>query len=252
MDRKIRVGAVSYLNTKPLLYGIERSPVRSEIELIIDHPASIAAMLLNEEIDMGLVPVAVIPLMNEAHINGDYCIGSNGNVASVCLFSETPLENVEKVLLDYQSRTSVQLARILMKEYWRINPELVDAGKDFRRQIKGTTAGVVIGDRALEQRKISPYVYDLAEAWKGFTGLPFVFAAWISNKRLDPDFIKAFDEANRQGILHIDDVVAENPYPLFDLHDYFTKHLDYRLDAFKRKGLEKFLSYLEINVKTHL
>jgi chorismate dehydratase len=246
------VGAVSYLNTKPLLYGIERAPVSREIELIIDYPASIANMLLNDEIDMGLVPVAIIPLMNEAHINGDYCIASNGNVASVCLFSETPIERVERVLLDYQSRTSVQLARILMKEYWRISPELVDAGKDFRQHIKGTTAGVVIGDRALEQRKISPYAYDLAEAWKGFTGLPFVFAAWISNKRLDPRFIKAFDEANRQGILHIDDVVAENPYPLFDLHEYFTKHLDYRLDALKRKGLEKFLSYLEINVKTHL
>jgi chorismate dehydratase len=246
------VGAVSYLNTKPLLYGIERAPVSRDIELIIDYPASIANMLLNDEIDMGLVPVAIIPLMNEAHINGDYCIASNGNVASVCLFSETPIERVERVLLDYQSRTSVQLARILIKEYWRISPVLVDAGKDFRQHIKGTTAGVVIGDRALEQRNISPYVYDLAEAWKGFTGLPFVFAAWISNKRLDPRFIKAFDEANRQGILHIDDVVAENPYPLFDLHDYFTKHLDYRLDALKRKGLEKFLSYLEINVKTHL
>jgi chorismate dehydratase len=252
LDRKIRVGAVSYLNTKPLLYGIERAPISSEIELIIDYPASIANMLLNDEIDMGLVPVAIIPLMDEAHINGDYCIASDGNVASVCLFSETPIEKVEKVLLDYQSRTSVQLARILMKEYWRISPELVDAGKDFREHIKGTTAGVVIGDRALEQRKISPYVYDLAEAWKGFTGLPFVFAAWISNKQLDPGFITAFDEANRQGILHIDDVVAENPYPLFDLHDYFTKHLDYRLDALKRKGLEKFLSYLEINVKSHL
>jgi chorismate dehydratase len=252
LDRKIRVGAVSYLNTKPLLYGIERAAISSEIELIIDYPANIATMLLNDQIDMGLVPVAIIPLMNEAHINGDYCIASNGNVASVCLFSETPIERVERVLLDYQSRTSVQLARILMKEYWRISPELVDAGRDFRQHIKGTTAGVVIGDRALEQRRISPFVYDLAEAWKGFTGLPFVFAAWISNKRLDPGFIKAFDEANRQGILHIDDVVAENPYPVFDLHDYFTKHLDYRLDALKRKGLERFLSYLEINVKSHL
>jgi chorismate dehydratase len=244
LDRKIRVGAVSYLNTKPLLYGIDRADVRKQIELIIDHPASIATMLLNDEIDMGLVPVAIIPQLEEAHINGDYCIGSNGNVASVCLFSETPLENIEKVLLDYQSRTSVQLARILLKEYWRVNPQLVDAGKDFREQIKGTTAGVVIGDRALEQRRLSPYIYDLAEGWKGLTGLPFVFAAWISNKRLEPGFIEAFDEANRQGLLHIDEVVAENPYPLFNLHDYFTKHLDYRLDPLKRKGLERFLQYL--------
>ena len=241
------MGAVSYLNTKPLLYGIERSGIRKDIELIIDYPARIAGMLLKDEIDMGLVPVAIIPQMKEAYINGDYCIGSNGNVASVCLFSETPIERVEKVLLDYQSRTSVQLARILLKEYWQVTPELIDAGKDFRDHIKGTTAGVVIGDRALEQRKQSAYIYDLAEAWKGLTGLPFVFAAWISNKKMDAGFIRDFDEANRQGILHIDEVVAENPYPLFSLHDYFTKHLSYTLDTQKRKGLERFIGYLTVS-----
>lgn len=244
MDRKIRVGAVSYLNTKPLLYGIERAPVRKDIELIIDYPASIASMLLRDEIDMGLVPVAIIPHLKEYYINGEFCIGSDGDVASVCLFSETPIDKVEKVLLDYQSRTSVQLARVLLREYWKVSPQLVDAGKDFRDHIKGTTAGVVIGDRALEQRQISPFIYDLAGEWKAFTGLPFVFAAWISNKPLDPDFIAAFDEANRQGIAHIDDVVAENPYPLFSLRDYFTIHLNYNLDQSKRKGLERFLSYL--------
>ncbi|GGA86362.1 chorismate dehydratase [Puia dinghuensis] len=228
-----------------MLYGIERASVAKDIELIIDYPSRIATMLLNDEIDMGLVPVAIIPQMQEYYINGDWCIGSNGNVASVCLFCETPIEKVERVLLDYQSRTSVQLARVLLKEYWKISPELVDGGKDFRDHIKGATAGVVIGDRALEQRHRSPYIYDLAEAWKALTGLPFVFAAWISNKRLDADFIKAFDEANRQGVLHLDEVVAANPYPYFSLHDYFTKHLDYRLDAAKRKGLQLFLQYLE-------
>jgi chorismate dehydratase len=244
------VGAVSYLNTKPLLYGIERAPIREKIDLVIDYPSRIAAMLLNDEIDMGIVPVAVIPLMREYHINGDYCIGSNGSVASVCLFSESPIEKIQTVLLDYQSRTSVQLARILLKEYWKISPVLIDAGEDFREHISGTTAGVVIGDRALEQRKISPYIYDLGEAWKALTGLPFVFAAWISNRALDPAFIKEFDEANRQGLRQIDAVVAGNPYPLFDLHDYFTKYLDYRLDDEKRQGLKKFLHYLNSNVKS--
>jgi chorismate dehydratase len=246
LDRKIRVGAVSYLNTKPLLYGIERAPIRKDIELIIDYPASIASMLLKDEIDMGLVPVAVIPLMREYYINGGYCIGSNGSVASVCLFSETPIENVGRVLMDYQSRTSVQLAKVLLREFWQVSPEIVDAGKDFRDHIRGTTAGVVIGDRALEQRRISLYIYDLAEAWKAFTGLPFVFAAWISNKPLDPGFIAEFDEANRQGIAQIDKVVAENPYPIFDLHEYFTKRLDYTLDEPKQRGLERFLSYLRV------
>ena len=246
MDQKIRVGAVSYLNTKPLLYGIERAPVRERIELVIDYPARIAAMLLRDEIDMGLVPVAVIPQMREYYINGGYCIGSNGPVASVCLFSETSIDKVDRVLMDYQSRTSVQLAKILLRDFWKVGPEVSDGGKDFRDHIRARTAGVVIGDRALEQRRISSYSYDLAEAWKALTGLPFVFAAWISNKRLDPLFVSEFDEANRQGIQQIDRVVAENPYPLFNLHDYFTRHLEYNLDEPKRQGLEKFLSYLSV------
>jgi chorismate dehydratase len=250
LDRKIRVGAVSYLNTKPLLYGIERSPVREEIGLIIDHPASIAEMLMKDQIDMGLVPVAIIPFLQEYHIQGNYCIGSNGNVASVCLFSDSPIEKVEKVLLDYQSRTSVQLARILMREYWKVDPKLIEAGKDFRDHIGGTTAAVVIGDRALEQRARSRYIYDLAEAWKDLTGLPFVFAAWISNKPLPPAFIARFDEANRQGLLQIDQVIAENPFPFFNLRDYFTRHLNYDLDQPKRRGLEKFLGYLTVPMKS--
>lgn len=244
MERKIRVGAVSYLNTKPLLYGIERDAIMDEIELVIDYPARIATLLLEDRIDLGLVPVAILPGMKEYHINGSYCIGSSGAVASVCLFSEVPVERIERVLLDYQSRTSVQLARVLLKEYWKITPELVDAGKDFRNHIKGTTAGVVIGDRALEQRKISPYVYDLGEAWKDLTGLPFVFAAWISNKALDPAFVERFDAANKAGLEQIDQVIAANPYPLFDLNSYFTKYLDYHLDDKKRKGLDRFLQYL--------
>ena len=233
------------MNTKPLLYGIERSSLMRDIDMVIDYPASIASMLLKDEIDMGLVPVAILPLMQEYYINGDFCIGSNGPVASVCLFSEVPVEKIGRVLLDYQSRTSVQLAKILLREYWKINPELVSAGKDFRECIRGTTAGVVIGDRALEQRKISPYIYDLGEAWKALTGLPFVFAAWISNKPLEPGFIKEFDEANRAGLAQLDKVIAENPYEVFDLRAYFTRYLDYRLDGPKREGLTKFLQYLE-------
>ena len=218
----------------------------NEIDLIIDYPSRIAGMLLADEIDMGLVPVAVIPEMKEYHINGDFCIGSQGPVGSVCLFSETPMEKIERVLLDYQSRTSVELARILLKDYWKITPELVDGGIDFRDHIGGTTAGVVIGDRALEQRRLSPFIYDLGEAWRNLTGLPFVFAAWISNKELDPVFVRKFDAANRAGLQQIDKVVAENPYAVFDLHAYFTRYLDYSLDDLKRKGLTKFLHYLRV------
>ena len=213
----------------------------SAIELIHDYPAEIARKLLAGEIDMGLVPVTVLQQLPDNHIYTDYCIGCNGPVASVCLFSEVPLEKVEKVLLDYQSRTSVALAKILISEHWKLEPQLIDTKSDFRADIKGTTAGVVIGDRALQQRKNSPYIYDLGEAWKNFTGLPFVFANWIANKKLPDEFIAAFNEANRSGLLHIDEVVAETPYDVFDLKEYYTKYIDYNYDYEKMQGKEIFL-----------
>jgi chorismate dehydratase len=242
--KKIKVGIVNYLNTKPLLYGIEHSPVYSEIEPVPEYPARIARMLLEDEIDMGLVPVAVIPKMKEHYINTGYCIGCTQPVASVCLFSDVPVEEIKEVLMDYQSRTSVTLARILMRDHWKISPVLTDTKDDYRPRISGTTAGVVIGDRALEQRKKSKYIYDLGEAWMAHTGLPFVFAAWVSNKPLPEDFVKAFDEANREGLKHIDEVVAANPFGAYDLHEYYTKNISYELDDAKRQGLSKFLDLI--------
>lgn len=244
MNGKIKVGAVSYLNTKPLIYGFKEGMLMEKMELITEYPSRIAAMLLNNEIDIGLVPVAILPSMREAHIITDHCIGCDGPVASVCLFSDVPVEQVEKVLLDYQSRTSVRLAKILLKEYWKITPQIIDAKEDFRNHIKGTTAGLVIGDRAFEQRTISPYIYDLGEAWKAFTGLPFVFATWIANKALPADFIREFKQATAAGLRQLDRVIAENPYSKYDLQEYYTQNISFELTAEKRKGMELFLQLL--------
>ncbi|MDQ3683235.1 MAG: menaquinone biosynthesis protein, partial [Bacteroidota bacterium] len=192
--KKIKVAAVNYLNTKPLLFGIKNHPGFDQIELIEDYPAKIADMLINGKVDLALVPVSIIPQMKEHYVITDYCIGSDGAVASVCLFSEVIIENIEKVYLDYQSRTSVMLAKILLKEYWKKKVKFINAtSEEFQKEIVGSTAGVIIGDRALEQRLESKYIYDLGEAWKHHTGLPFVFAAWISNKRLPADFIIQFN-----------------------------------------------------------
>ncbi|MDQ6888671.1 MAG: menaquinone biosynthesis protein, partial [Bacteroidota bacterium] len=196
MQTKIRVGAVSYLNTKPLIYGFDQGKINEEAELIIDYPSNIASMLLADKIDVGLVPVAIIPELKEYHIISDYCIASDGDVASVCLFSDVPMENIEKILLDYQSRTSVELLKILVKEHWKIHPVFEETAAEYQQEITGTTAALVIGDRALEQRKKSTYIFDLGLEWKKFTGLPFVFAAWVSNKKFNEDFIKIFNEAN--------------------------------------------------------
>lgn len=243
---KIKVGAVSYLNTKPLLYGISRLPVKDRIELITDYPANIAARLLDGSIDVGLVPVAIIPRLTESHIITDFCIGAEGPVVSVALFSETPMENIKKVLLDYQSRTSVNLARVLLKYYWKKELAFLDASEGYQDQIKGDTAGVVIGDRAFTQRLKSPYIYDLAEAWQAFTGLPFVFAAWVANKVLPEDFISEFNQANAYGLCRLDEVIRENPYDKYDLYTYYTKNINYALSSTKKLGLEKFLDYLKM------
>lgn len=244
--KKIRVASVSYLNAKPMLYGIRRHPIINEIELVEDYPAKIAQMLIDDQVDVGLIPVAATLKLDEWHVVGDYCIGSEGEVASVCIFSEVPMEQLETVLLDYQSRTSVNLARILLKEYWQKNVQLVDAsGEDYRELIKGTTAGVVIGDRALQQRLRSKYSYDLGEAWKNHTGLPFVFAAWIANKKLPESFAGQFNAANALGFSHLEEVVRENPFPEFDLQDYYTSYISYKLTVEKRKGMALFLQKLK-------
>lgn len=245
MDRKIRVGAVSYLNTKPLIFGLEKGMLEDRISLQMDFPANIAAKLLNDSIDIGLVPVAILPRLQDPHFVADYGICCDGPVASVCLFSEVPVEEIKEVLLDYQSRTSVRLARILMKEYWKIDPLIIDTKDDFRDRIQGTTAGVVIGDRALEQRAKSSFIYDLGEAWKSMTGLPFVFAGWISNKPIDPEFIEAFNRANEYGLQRLDEVIRQHPYPAYDLHQYYTRDIIYKLDEEKKKGLSLYLEYLE-------
>jgi chorismate dehydratase len=245
LDKTVKVGAVSYLNTKPLLYGWKHGYEIAKAELIEAYPAKVAEMLLNDEIDVGLVPVAIIPRLKEAHIVTGYCIGAEGPVASVCLFSEVPIEKIERVLLDYQSRTSIALAQVLMKNYWKIAPVVEPATEDFRDHIKGTTAAVVIGDRAFEQRLQSTYVYDLAEAWKAFTGLPFVFAAWVANKKLPAEFIDAFNASNSVGLSDLQSVVDENPYTKYDLLTYFKHNISYELTDEKRKGLDLFLDYLQ-------
>jgi chorismate dehydratase len=242
---KIKVGIVSYLNTRPLIYGLKLEPIASQIELVEDNPARLAEMLKNDEIDLGLIPVAAIHELKESHLLGEYCIGTEGEAASVCLFSEVPLEQIEKVYLDYQSRTSVELLKWIMHEYWGIHPEIINAtDEDYRKEIKGTTAGLVIGDRAFEQRKLSTFFYDLGAEWKKITGQPFVFAAWVSNKKLPNEFIKIFNEANAMGLTHINEIVSSQTFDLYDLKKYYTLHLNYLLDERKKKAMEYFLQVI--------
>lgn len=245
--KKIKVGIVNYLNTAPLVYGLQNSSLIHSIDLTSDYPANLARDLVSNNIDLGLVPVAVIPRLQQWWLVGSHCIGAEGSVASVCLFSEVPLASIRTILLDYQSRTSVELIKILVRDFWKLsNVKFENAQDGFESRIKGETAAVVIGDRALQRRRFSPYSFDLAEAWMSFTGLPFVFAAWVSNKPLDEEFVTAFDEANASGVKNIDKVIATlDQNSGTNLQEYFTKYISYQLDEKKRLGLQKFLHYLD-------
>ena len=239
------MGAVSYLNTKPLIYGFEQGKMKEELELIFDYPANIALLLANDQIDIGLVPVAVIPTLKEQYIISDYCIGCDGEVASVCLFSDVPLQEIETILLDYQSSTSVALLKILLKEHWKISPQLIAGTDNYEKNISGTTAGLVIGDRALTQRQQSKYIYDLGLGWKEMTGLPFVFAAWVSNKKLPEHFVLRFNKANTYGLNHLELVIKQNPNDIFDLKNYYTQFIKFKLDSQMHEAKALFLSKIK-------
>lgn len=241
MNSKINVTAVSYLNTKPLLYGIEHHPIREKLNLQVAYPSLIAKALAEGTTDIGLVSTASLLTLPNAEIVGSYGIGASGKVASVCIYSQVPLNKVEKIYLDYQSRTSVKLAEILLKNHWNLAIPLVDAPENYIELLEGNVAGVIIGDRALRANHDFEYVYDLAENWKLHTGLDFLFAAWIATKPILSDFLEEFDQANALGVDSIDKVIEQNTFPYYDLNTYYRKNILYKIDDNKRAGLSLFL-----------
>ncbi|MEZ4985401.1 MAG: menaquinone biosynthesis protein [Saprospiraceae bacterium] len=253
MTKPIRVTAVSYLNTKPLLYGLLQSSLAEEITLSLDIPSECARKLKAGEVDMALTPVAILPELEEWHLVSDYCIGAVGAVKTVSIFAEQPLANLDHIFLDHHSRSSVALTKVLFDKYWKRNPLYLPASEGYIDQIKGRTGGVVIGDRTIGLSARFPYVYDLSEAWYALTGLPFVFAAWVSNRPLPVAFTSAFNQALQAGIQAIPKLklLLPSPHPDFDLETYFTHYISYDLDAEKRKGLDLFLQYLNEYAPQH-
>lgn len=227
-----------------MMVGIERMEALGKLELLPAYPAQVASLLKQGTIDVGLVPIAIIPEIEHARIIGQHCIGCRGQVASVCLLSHVPLDQIKTVLLDYQSRTSAALIQILFREYWKKDVQWQDTREDFVADINGNVAGLLIGDRCLEQKDQFEYVYDLGEAWLEMTGKPFVFAAWVANKELPASFVKEFDEANQVGLDDLEKVIQANQYPFYDAATYFKENIHYVLDERKKEGLHLFLKYL--------
>jgi chorismate dehydratase len=234
---KIKVSAVSYTNSKPFVYGIMHSGVLDQIDLSLDIPSVCANKLIENQVDIGLVPVAALLHIKEYQIISNYCIGAKGKVDSVFIFSNKPIQEIRTLQLDAQSRTSNNLSKVLLKYHWKINPELLNS--------ELADAFVQIGDRTFANRDHYPYQYDLAAEWYNFTGLPFVFAVWASNKPIPEDFKIAFNEALKYGLDHRKEVIAGLPkVENLDLEDYLTRKIDFNLDEQKLNALEKFLGLI--------
>lgn len=241
----LKISTVSFLNTVPFIYGLKQSKLIRTIDLHLDYPSICAEKLIRGNVDLALVPVVVIPRLKNSYIISNYCIGANGSVDTVCLYSDVPINEIESIALDYQSRTSVELLKILFNEYWGLTPEFKKSKEGFEEDIKENHAALVIGDRAFALNDKHKFIYDLSAIWKEMTGLPFVFAAWVANTRLSQNFINHFNKALEKGLSDITKALnqegsnhsgCENP------EDYLNNKISYKLDIEKQKGMELFLS----------
>ena len=134
----MKVCSVSYLNSIPFVYGLENSGI--EVDLSLEIPSVCGKKLQNNEVDLALLPIAVIPTLEYAEVVSPYCISSDGAVQTVCLFSEVPLEQIDSILLDYHSRTSNALVQLLCKHFWKIQPKFKKSYVDFESNIESKTA----------------------------------------------------------------------------------------------------------------
>ncbi len=247
MDALHKIVAVNYSNTFPFVYGIEKSGLVDAYNLQLLHPVGCAESFISGEADIALLPVGALSLLPEHHIITDICIGAVQQVKSVLLVSHKPLLEVKSIALDTESATSVRLCKVLAANFWNIDPRFESVQVKNHANFPEMDAFVVIGDKAFELAPRFEYVYDLAEEWYKFTGLPFVFAVWVSQPQVSVKFIKQLNDALHFGVNHILEVVNHFQgqfHGNFDLTYYLTKSIDYHLDEMKKKSLEKFLGYV--------
>ena len=243
----IKISAVSYLNTSPFIFGIEKYNFDCDINLSLHYPSKCADLLLNNKVDLALVPVVIIPELVNSYIISDFCIGANGKVDTVCLFSNIPMEKIQHIFLDYQSRTSVVLLKLLLKEYWNINPKFSQLTVDNESSISKNDAVLVIGDRAFNQFSKYKFSFDLSCAWKKMTKLPFVFAVWVANKKLPLDFITSFNNALSYGLSNINtnSFLQDIKYTkCINPREYLLHRICYNFDSKKKKAMDIFLNKL--------
>jgi chorismate dehydratase len=246
MTTRIRIGAVSYLNTRPLVHGMENGLGAERIELSYATPAVLADRLAADELDVALVPVIELARIPDLELVPGLGIVTHGPSRSVLLVSRCPADSVASVALDPDSRTSNVLARVLLADVWGCHPEIRTGRPSLDETLRGADAAVRIGDKALvEPVPADAFVYDLGEVWTRETGLPFVYAAWTARGGVvDRELYRILHDSRRQGARAVDRIAADyswngTRYP--DLaRAYLTDHIRFRLGSSEIRALETF------------
>jgi chorismate dehydratase len=243
---RVRIGAVSFLNTRPLVYGLQSS---SEYKLSFDTPSNLAEKLRLGEIDVGLIPIVehlrgvgdtIVPGMG---------IAADGPVRTVRLYSRVALQSIADVAVDGRSRTSVALLRVLLAEGFGITPDFYSYRADLKEMLRAHEAALLIGDDALRDADVA-YPWDLAQAWKELTGLPFVFAVWVANHGVDVDQVGAWlRRALAEGLANLDEIARQaagtGGQNEASLLSYLRDSLHFVLGERDLQGIEAFRRYCQ-------
>lgn len=248
--RSLRIGAVGYLNSKPLVEGLSHFVQGASLQF--DTPSQLAERMKSGEFDIGLIPVVEFLSWEKATYVGGLAVGSFGPVMSVCVHSRKPFDQIRSMALDEGSKTSIALMRILFKEHgW--NAGITESFPLTKRpEDNFADALLLIGDRAMVQElKGYPYKMDLGEEWKRMTGLPFVYALWAVRPGLELtlDEIQGFHRALAAGKKKILEIAGREASRLGKdpglCVKYLTQNIKYELDNKELEGLRLFQKKLE-------
>jgi chorismate dehydratase len=246
MSQRIRVGAVNYLNSKPLVEGL--ADLAPPIEISFALPSRLAEQLARGEIDVGLIPVIEYFRAGTYSVIPDVAIASRGPVLSVTLFSRVPWQQIQTVALDEGSRTSAVLAQILLQKRYGVRPQLEPLPIDVPADDLSTDAVLLIGDRAM--RACLPgfaYAHDLGQEWADWTGLPFVYAVWAVREgvNLGPA-AAALARAKQHGLARAGAIAAREAAVLGLDPGYCRRYLShiihYDLGPAELAGLDRYYS----------
>jgi chorismate dehydratase len=251
----LRISAISFLNTAPLMWDFEHGEAASRLSEHFDIgytvPSRCAEELRNGLADIGIIPAAAYTSIPGLVVIPDIAIASKNAVRSILLISKVPVDKIRSVATDDSSRTSAALVEIFLKKFVGTNPGFRRQKAVLEEMLQWHDAALLIGDPALQANTEGYYVYDLAEQWRRWTGRPFVFAFWAVRKSsiagVDLNISQTFQDSRENGLRNLDTIITEWAPRLSlsptTLRDYLTQNIDYSLDAENLQGLQLFFRY---------